>query len=130
MAIYTLDWTEQPPADIRGGAITIGNFDGVHLGHAALVAEFIRLHAEAKHTAPGSDFGADMTGRQTIADYFRKNVFTSFSKVDFDVVHLWEDHGESLLAHLLGGLLAVTQGLSNPVGHLARDLDSLHDLAQ
>jgi ketosteroid isomerase-like protein len=49
------------------------------------------LHSEAKHTAPGSDFGADMTGRQTISDYFRNNVFTSFTKVDFEVVHLWED---------------------------------------
>jgi len=55
------------------------------------------LHAEAKHTAPGSDFGADMTGRQTIADYFRKNVFTSFNKVDFDVVHLWEDREKNVV---------------------------------
>ena len=55
------------------------------------------LHADAKHTAPGSDFGADMTGRQTITDYFRKNVFTSFSKVDFEVVHLWEDRDHNIV---------------------------------
>lgn len=27
------------PADLHGGAVAIGNFDGVHLGHRALVAE-------------------------------------------------------------------------------------------
>src|SRR5204863_6472136 len=27
-----------PPAEFTGGAVTIGNFDGVHLGHQALVA--------------------------------------------------------------------------------------------
>ncbi len=30
------------PAICRGGALTIGNFDGVHLGHQALVAEAAR----------------------------------------------------------------------------------------
>ena len=55
------------------------------------------LHADAKHTAPGSDFGADMTGRQTIADYFKNNVFTSFTKVDFEVVHLWEDRDHNVV---------------------------------
>jgi len=45
MAIYTLDLAEPPPGNVRGGAITIGNFDGVHLGHAALVAE---LHQQAR----------------------------------------------------------------------------------
>lgn len=28
-----------PPASWRGGCLTIGNFDGVHLGHAALIAQ-------------------------------------------------------------------------------------------
>ena len=55
------------------------------------------LHAEAKHTAPGSDFGADMTGRETISDYFRNNVFSSFNKVDFETVHLWEDREHNVV---------------------------------
>jgi riboflavin kinase / FMN adenylyltransferase len=37
--IHTLDWNQYPPEEIRGGALTIGNFDGVHRGHAALLAE-------------------------------------------------------------------------------------------
>jgi riboflavin kinase/FMN adenylyltransferase len=35
---------DYPPEDCRGGAVTIGNFDGVHLGHRALVAA-ARRHA-------------------------------------------------------------------------------------
>jgi riboflavin kinase/FMN adenylyltransferase len=38
MAIHTLAWDEAPPGSCRGGALTIGNFDGVHRGHAALLA--------------------------------------------------------------------------------------------
>ncbi len=47
MAIYTLDWQDIPPAECRGGALTIGNFDGVHRGHAALLD---RTHQEAQRT--------------------------------------------------------------------------------
>jgi riboflavin kinase/FMN adenylyltransferase len=43
MAIHRLDWQGPAPAECRGGALTIGNFDGVHRGHAALLAETLRL---------------------------------------------------------------------------------------
>ena len=46
MAFLTFDFRETPPDDFRGGAISIGNFDGVHRGHAALVAE-LRRQAQA-----------------------------------------------------------------------------------
>jgi riboflavin kinase/FMN adenylyltransferase len=46
MAIQILSWQEKPPMPFRGGAVTIGNFDGVHRGHAALVAE-LRRQADA-----------------------------------------------------------------------------------
>jgi riboflavin kinase/FMN adenylyltransferase len=38
MATLSLRWTEYPPPDFTGGAVTVGNFDGVHRGHRALVA--------------------------------------------------------------------------------------------
>ncbi len=43
MAIHRLKWSDYPPDELRGGAVTIGNFDGVHRGHAALVATAKRL---------------------------------------------------------------------------------------
>ncbi len=49
------------------------------------------LHPEVRHSAPGSDFGADLVGRNTIVDYFRQNVFPAFNKVRFETVHLWQD---------------------------------------
>ena len=38
MATVHLDWSEYPPAVCAGGSVTVGNFDGVHRGHQALVA--------------------------------------------------------------------------------------------
>lgn len=46
MSILFLAWNESPPPACRGGAVTMGNFDGVHLGHAALLAA-ARAQAEA-----------------------------------------------------------------------------------
>jgi riboflavin kinase/FMN adenylyltransferase len=45
MAVHTIDWQATPPSDCRGGTVTIGNFDGVHRGHASLLAE-LRRQAE------------------------------------------------------------------------------------
>ena len=46
MAISFLDWKEPIPDACRGGAVTIGNFDGVHRGHGALLRE-LRKQAES-----------------------------------------------------------------------------------
>jgi riboflavin kinase/FMN adenylyltransferase len=35
-------WSDPFPEACRGGAVTIGNFDGVHVGHQALLAEAVR----------------------------------------------------------------------------------------
>src|SRR5205823_14645066 len=42
ISIPTLAWDEKPPAASCAGAVAIGNFDGVHRGHAALMAELGR----------------------------------------------------------------------------------------
>jgi riboflavin kinase/FMN adenylyltransferase len=42
MASYTVDWREALPQSCRAGALTIGNFDGVHRGHQALLDELTR----------------------------------------------------------------------------------------
>jgi len=38
MATVSLEWFAYPPPEFTAGAVTVGNFDGVHLGHRALVA--------------------------------------------------------------------------------------------
>lgn len=42
MATFTYALDDAIPEVCRGGALTIGNFDGVHVGHQALLAEAIR----------------------------------------------------------------------------------------
>jgi len=46
MATHQVEWSAMYPEVCRHGAVTIGNFDGVHRGHAALVAE-VRRRADA-----------------------------------------------------------------------------------
>jgi riboflavin kinase/FMN adenylyltransferase len=46
MTTALLDWTESPPPGFTGGAVTVGNFDGVHRGHRTLVAAARQRAAE------------------------------------------------------------------------------------
>jgi riboflavin kinase/FMN adenylyltransferase len=46
MATVEISAADLPPPACRGGAVAVGNFDGVHLGHAALVSR-LRAMAEA-----------------------------------------------------------------------------------
>src|SRR5436309_895413 len=41
-----LDWDATPDPACQRGALTAGNFDGVHLGHQALLAELVQ---QARH---------------------------------------------------------------------------------
>lgn len=43
MAFLPLDLFSHPPSHFTGGVVTVGNFDGVHRGHAALIQANIRL---------------------------------------------------------------------------------------
>jgi riboflavin kinase/FMN adenylyltransferase len=45
MAMLAQTWMEAPPQAFQGGVVAIGNFDGVHRGHATLVAA---LRAQAR----------------------------------------------------------------------------------
>ncbi len=38
---------DELPARYRGGAVAVGNFDGVHVGHAAMIAELVAAAREA-----------------------------------------------------------------------------------
>ncbi len=42
MAVWTLAWNDPLPAACRGGAVSVGNFDGVHRGHQAILAQLKR----------------------------------------------------------------------------------------
>jgi riboflavin kinase/FMN adenylyltransferase len=46
MAIHRVDWQDDFPARCRNGAIAVGNFDGAHRGHAALLASLARRAAK------------------------------------------------------------------------------------
>ena len=48
MPIASLEWSDEAPPGIAGGAVAVGNFDGVHLGHRALIARASRWAKELR----------------------------------------------------------------------------------
>jgi ketosteroid isomerase-like protein len=55
------------------------------------------LHEDARHAAPGSDFGSNLVGRSQITRYFSADVFPAFNQVKFEAVHMWEDQPHSVV---------------------------------
>ncbi|MBA4188652.1 MAG: bifunctional riboflavin kinase/FAD synthetase [Planctomycetaceae bacterium] len=43
MSTVSLEWFAYPPPEFAGGVVSVGNFDGVHLGHRALVTATRKL---------------------------------------------------------------------------------------
>jgi riboflavin kinase/FMN adenylyltransferase len=56
MAVHSLEWNSTAPEICRSGSLTIGNFDGVHRGHAFLVAELRRQAAAVSGPAVALTF--------------------------------------------------------------------------
>jgi riboflavin kinase/FMN adenylyltransferase len=56
MATHTIHYREALGGECRGGAVTVGNFDGVHRGHQALLAELRRQAAAVRGPAVALTF--------------------------------------------------------------------------
>ncbi len=56
MVIQRLSWSDYPAEECRHGALSIGNFDGVHRGHRALMAELRRQAAQVSGPAVAMTF--------------------------------------------------------------------------
>src|ERR1700736_6287869 len=56
MAIYPVSWNQVFPKDCQGGALSIGNFDGVHRGHQTLLAELQHQARQLKGPAVALTF--------------------------------------------------------------------------
>ena len=60
--------------------------------YCAMDADALRplLHPRSKHSAPGSDFGTDIEGGETIVEY-------SFHSVRFEIVNCYEDKAQPVV---------------------------------
>src|SRR3954470_13513333 len=52
MAVTPLRLTDAPSESVRGGVVAVGNFDGVHRGHAALIAAARELAGPGRPIVP------------------------------------------------------------------------------
>ncbi len=67
--------------------------------------------AEITHVAPGSRFGAQITGRAALVSYFRDKVFASFRKINFVIERSYFDSGAQVELAEWRGELSTRSGV-------------------
>jgi riboflavin kinase/FMN adenylyltransferase len=86
MAIVRLNWEKKPPEVACKGVISIGNFDGVHRGHGALIEQSRQLAKEISSRVVAVTF--DPHPLQLLApDQFQPPLTTIDDRADY---LLWE----------------------------------------
>lgn len=91
MASHTIEWHEDPPDEYRRGVVTIGNFDGVHRGHACLLEEVRRQAAADERPAVALTF--DPHPRELLAP---ESILQPLTTLD-DRLHLLQALGARVL---------------------------------
>ena len=90
MAIERLNWELGPSAQCQGGAMTIGNFDGVHRGHGALLAELKKQAAAVGGPAVAVTF--DPHPLQLLHPERFQPVLTTLADRAAQLQHIGADH--------------------------------------
>jgi riboflavin kinase/FMN adenylyltransferase len=104
MATFTVDWRDPAPGVCRAAAVSVGNFDGVHRGHAALIGA---LRAEAQRLG---DPAAVLTFDPHPRDLLRPDLVVPPLTVTPDRTRLLHEAGADhvLVLHTTRDLLRLT----------------------
>ena len=106
------------PDELRRGAVAIGNFDGVHRGHARIVDRVRGLHTQAEELPPWDATDLDtLDKRAQIADQIARQT-QRISVLQAAVITLYVAIGLLVGASLTVGLSSVVRGWGGwvPVG--------------
>jgi riboflavin kinase/FMN adenylyltransferase len=90
MTVYRLNWNEPAPQSCRQGAVSIGNFDGVHVGHQALLT---RLRSNASQVrGPAVAITFDPHPLSILRPEFFQPTLTTLSERSRLLEHYGADH--------------------------------------
>ncbi len=130
------------PSNLRGGIVAIGNFDGVHRGHQALLAHAAALGAQMKRPVLALTFSphprvffGKTDGWFPLTDDHEKDALlraygahaTLFLEFERNVASL---SGEGFVADVLQGMLALTHVVIGHDFRFGSDLRSAARLAE